>query len=168
MGLRRTKKNMPAIRRSIGCLFNPVEYQFIMPDLANDIMLSIPGPLSVREKYKAALEWLKKFNLEKYASCSPLELSSGEMKRAALATVIARVPDVLLLDEPLNNIDRKAALELIEILASMKQTMIIATHRLLIAKQLATHIALMKDGMITDYCTAQKGLAQKTIRNILL
>lgn len=168
MGLRRSKKNMKDIRRSIGCLFNPVEYQFIMPELAHDIMLSIQGSLSDQEKYAAALEWLKKFNLEQYASCSPLELSSGEMKRAALAGVIAREPDVLLLDEPLNNIDRKAAFDLIEILASMKQTMLIATHRLLIAEKLATHIALMKDGTVAEYYTAEEALAEKAVKDLLL
>jgi len=168
MGLKRTKKNMKSIRRSIGCLFNPIEYQFVMPDLVNDIMISLPGELSDQEKYNSAMLWLKKFNLEQYALNSPLELSSGEMKRAALAGVIAREPEVLLFDEPLNNIDRQAAFDLVKTLSSMKQTMLIATHRLLIAEKLATHIALMENGTIVDYCTAKKGLAKKAVRDLLL
>ncbi|MCL1911846.1 MAG: energy-coupling factor ABC transporter ATP-binding protein [Leptospirales bacterium] len=168
MGIRRAKKNMKAIRRSIGCLLNPIEYQFIMPDLANDIMISLPERLSDKEKYYAALQWLRKFNLERYASSSPLELSSGEMKKAALAGILAREPDLLLIDEPLNNLDRASSLEILELLASMNQTMLVATHRFIAAEKLATHVAVMKGGSITGYYSAKEALALKEVKELLI
>jgi cobalt/nickel transport system ATP-binding protein len=168
MGLRRAKNNMRKIRGSIGCLFSSTEYQFIMPDLAHDVMLSLPESLSPHDKYNAALGWLAKFGLEQYAGKSPLELSSGEMKKAALAGVLAREPGILLLDEPLNNIDRTASLELLRLLSLTKQTMLIATHRLIVAQRLATHIAVMEKGRVVLYCEAKKGLRQKQVKELLL
>ena len=168
MGIRRAKKNMKAIRHSIGCLLNPIEYQFIMPDLAHDIMISLPEHLPDKEKYDAALRWLKKFDLEQYASSSPLELSSGEMKKAALAGILAREPDFLLIDEPLNNLDRASSFEILELLASMSQTMLIATHRFIVAEKLATHVAVMKGGTITGYHIVKKALALKEVKKLLI
>jgi cobalt/nickel transport system ATP-binding protein len=168
MGILRSKKNMKAIRHSIGCLFNPVEYQFIMPDLVHDIMISLPEHLSDKEKYNSALQWLKKFNLEQYASSSPLELSSGEMKKAALAGILAREPAFLLLDEPLNNLDRTSSFEILKLLASMTQTMLIATHRYSIAEKLATHIAVMKSGSITGYYNVKEALSLKEVKELLI
>ncbi|MCL1865451.1 MAG: energy-coupling factor ABC transporter ATP-binding protein [Spirochaetes bacterium] len=168
MGIRRAKKNIKAIRHSIGCLFNPVEYQFIMPDLAHDIMISLPEHLSDKEKYNAALQWLKKFNLEQYATSSPLELSSGEMKKAALAGILAREPAFLLLDEPLNNLDRASAFEILKLLSLMTQTMLIATHRCIVAEKLATHVAVMKNGSITGYYNVKKALSLKEVKELLI
>jgi len=168
MGIRRAKKNMKAIRYSIGCLLNPLEYQFIMPDLAHDIMISLPKHLSDKEKYNVVLQWLKKFNLERYASSNPLELSSGEMKKAALAGILAREPGILLLDEPLNNLDRASLLGILKLLASMSQTMIIATHRYLLVEKLATHVAIMKDGSITGYYNVKKALSLKEVKALLI
>ncbi|MCL2026778.1 MAG: energy-coupling factor ABC transporter ATP-binding protein [Leptospirales bacterium] len=168
MGIPRTKKNMKAIRRSIGCLMNPLEYQFIMPDLANDIMISLPEQSSAKEKYDAALQWLKKFDLEQYASSSPLELSSGEMKKAAFAGILAREPGILLLDEPLNNLDRTSSLEILRLLGSMKQTMLIATHRHILVEKIATHVAVMKKGSITGYYDAEKALSLNEVKELLM
>ncbi len=150
MGVERSKKTIEEIRRRVGLLFSQVEYQFIMPDLLNDIMLSLsPFPLSVEEKREQALQWLRRFNLEQYQYKSPLDLSSGEMKRAALAAIVSRGPDILLLDEPLNNLDKRNSMIIIDLLRSFESSMIIATHRRIIVEELATHIAVMEDGRIT-------------------
>ena len=168
MGIRRTKKNIKTIRHSIGCLLNPMEYQFIMPDLVHDIMISLPEHLSDKEKYNTALKWLKKFNLDQYASSSPLELSSGEMKKAALAGILAREPGFLLLDEPLNNLDRASSFEILDLLKAMSQTMLIATHRSIVVEKLATHVAIIKDGNITGYHSAKKALGLKEVKELLI
>jgi cobalt/nickel transport system ATP-binding protein len=150
MGIERSKKTIEEIRRRVGLLFSQVEYQFIMPDLLNDIMLSLsPFPLSAEEKRDQALQWLRRFNLEQYQYKSPLDLSSGEMKRAALAAIVSRGPDILLLDEPLNNLDKRNSMIIIDLLRSFESTMIIATHRRIIVEELSTHIAVMDNGRIT-------------------
>jgi len=161
MGVERSKKTIEEIRRRVGLLFSQVEYQFIMPDLLNDIMLSLsPFPLSVEEKRDQALQWLRRFNLEQYQYKSPLDLSSGEMKRAALAAIVSRGPDILLLDEPLNNLDKRNSMIIIDLLRSFESSMIIATHRRIIVEELATHIAVMENGRITGmYENNEKSLS---------
>jgi len=164
----RTRKNMPAIRKRIGYLFSQVEYQFIMPDLLNDVMLSVPDVIDSMEQRKdIAMGWLEKLGLEGYAGRSPLDLSSGEMKRAALAGILAREPEVILMDEPLGNLDKKSSMQLLEILSTLKQTMVIATHRRLLAEKCATHIAFMKEGRVSGTYDASGGLKSKEAEEVL-
>lgn len=159
-GLDRTRRNMGAIRKRIGYLFSQVEYQFIMPDLLNDVMLSVPEEVSeTKRREEIAMAWLEKLGLEGYADRSPLELSSGEMKRAALAGILARQPKVILMDEPLNNLDKASSMQLLDILASLEQTMVIATHRRLVAEECGTHVAFMKNGRIEKVMEAEQALA---------
>ncbi len=168
MGIPRRKKNMGHIRHSIGYLFSQIDYQFIMPDLINDVMISIPGTGTGEERAREARLWLARFGLEEYEGASPLELSSGEMKKAALAGVLAREPGLIILDEPLNTIDRRASMELMKILRKLPQTMIMATHRLLPVRELATHIAVMEEGIITGYYPAREGLERKDVLDLLM
>ena len=148
----RSRRNIRTIRSRIGLLLNQAEYQFIMPDLLNDVILSLPDRYPDPEERKArALYWISRFGLEEYANSSPLDLSSGEMKRAALAGVFAREPEIVLLDEPLNTIDRGSSMVLLDILRSMEQTMVIATHRRLLVEEMATHVAVMEKGRVTGF-----------------
>lgn len=167
-GLPRTRKNMGAIRKRIGYLFSQVEYQFIMPDLLNDVMLSVPDVIADLEQRKhIAMGWIEKLGLEPYADRSPLDLSSGEMKRAALAGILAREPEVILMDEPLSNLDRKSSMMLIDILSSLKQTMVIATHREIIAHECATHIAFMREGRVDEVMPVTDALATPAADEVL-
>ena len=158
-GLARTRRNMGKIRKIIGYLFSQVEYQFIMPDLLNDVMLSVPDDVSdISRRRDLAMGWIARLGLEEFAERSPLELSSGEMKRAALAGILAGEPEVILMDEPLNNLDRASSMQLMDILSSLDQTMVIATHRRLLAEKCATHLAFMKQGRIEEVLEAGDAL----------
>ena len=167
-GIPRSRKNMGAIRKRIGYLFSQVEYQFIMPDLLNDVMLSVPDVIdSMDQRKDIAMGWLEKLGLEGYAGRSPLDLSSGEMKRAALAGILAREPEVILMDEPLSNMDKKSSMQLLEILSTLKQTMVIATHRRLLAEKCATHVAFMQEGRITGTYDVSSGLGSREAEEVL-
>ena len=168
-GIERTKKNMPFIRKKTALLLNRAEYNFIMPDLLNDVILSIPASIKNKEERKEkALEWLKRFSIEKYAKSNPMDLSSGEMKKGALAGIFAMEPEVVLLDEPLSNLDRPACIEVIKILSSMKQTALIATHSRIIAEKLATHVAVIEEGEIKGLFPKDKALLMDEVNNLLL
>ncbi|MBN2041143.1 MAG: ATP-binding cassette domain-containing protein [Spirochaetes bacterium] len=166
-GIVRAKKTITEIRKRAACLFSRVEYQFIMPDLLNDIMLSLPESLSREEKVKTASRWLERFNLLQYSRSSPLDLSSGEMKRAALLGVLIREPELLLLDEPLNNLDRESSIMLLEILGKYSGTILMTTHRRFLVQALATHIAVMQDGRVSGLYTVKEGLKKKDIQELL-
>jgi cobalt/nickel transport system ATP-binding protein len=168
MGIRRSRNTVGDIRNSIGFLFSQVEYQFIMPDLINDVMLGMTtGSMTKLEKIEKAKDWLASFDLAQYHDRSPLELSSGEMKRAALAGVMAKQPSLLLLDEPLNNLDRHNSEILINILKAQSATMLIATHNRFIVEELATHIAVMEKGRITAFHDRAHGLKMNTVSELL-
>jgi cobalt/nickel transport system ATP-binding protein len=157
-GIERTGKTIAGIREKTGFLFSSVEYQFIMPDVFNDVMLSIKDEdLDMEQKREKALSWMDTFNISRYRDTSPLDLSSGEMKRAAMAAILAGSPELIILDEPLNNLDKTNSLALINILKSLPNTMIFATHRRLLAEDLATHIAVMNRGEITAIYEKEKG-----------
>lgn len=168
MNTRRSRKTIKEIRKRVGFLFSQVEYQFIMPDLRNDIILSLSETADTMPvKEKTAMDWLRRFGLEQLAGYHPLDLSSGEMKRAALAAILAKKPDILLLDEPLNNLDRENSLVLISLLKSLDNTMIMATHRRLLVEELATHIAVMEGGTVTGFYDVKKGLKMEKVKSLI-
>lgn len=169
MGVPRTKKTMPALRRRIGYLFSQVEYQFIMPSVRLDVALSLEGlPLSDDEKRDRAAGWVARLGLADKADRYPLDLSAGEMKRAALAAILAREPELLLLDEPLNSLDRRGAAALIDILKGVDTTMVIATHRRFIVEELATHVAVLERGSVVTVCERAEALSLASVRELLL
>ena len=168
MGIVRGHGTIAQIREKTGFLFGQTEYHFIMTDLLRDVMLGIVDEtLSLREKRERAMEWLAFFGLERHAYRSPLELSTGEMKRAALVGVLAKKPELLMLDEPLNGLDRESADNLVLLLGSLPVTIIMATHRLFLVETLATHVAVMEDGIVTQFLPVKNALKHKDVRALL-
>jgi len=166
--IERSRQSMQLIWKKIGYLPAMVEYHFIMPDLINDVMLSLPEEMAPGDKKNRAMQWLERFGLGRYAGVSPLELSSGEMKRAALAGVLAREPELLLLDEPRNNLDRKNSLELVSILRAQKCAMVFATHRRYLVEELADRVAVMEEGIITGNYPIKVALKRTDVKDLLM
>lgn len=87
----------------------------------------------------------------------PSELSGGQQQRVSLARILAVNPKVLLMDEPLSNLDAKLRIslraELKRIHHTIGLTVIYVTHDQIEAMSLSTHVAVMKDGEIQDYGT---------------
>ena len=79
---------------------------------------------------------------------SPYHLSLGEKKRIALATVLVMQPRVLALDEPTAGLDPRGRRGIINLLAGLEQTLIIATHDLGLAKELCPRMVIMDQGRI--------------------
>ena len=108
--------------------------------------------VSATEKKQRVAEALAIVQMEPYASRSPNQLSGGQQQRVALARALVIRPDVLLLDEPLSNLDAKLRLEMREeirrIHAQTKITTIYVTHDQKEALSLATRMAVLRDGVI--------------------
>jgi len=104
------------------------------------------------EKKKRVSEALAIVQMEKYALRAPNQLSGGQQQRVALARALVIRPDVLLLDEPLSNLDAKLRLEMREeirrIHAQTRITTIYVTHDQKEALSLADRVAVMRDGAI--------------------
>ena len=107
---------------------------------------------SLEEKEKRYLELEKLFHLENFRDRYPSELSGGQQQRVALARMLAIKPSLLLLDEPLSNLDSNLRLEMRSELKRLHQslgcTIIFVTHDQMEAMTLATSIAVMNEGKI--------------------
>ena len=107
---------------------------------------------SLQEKEKRYLELEKLFHLENFRDRYPSELSGGQQQRVALARMLAVKPSLLLLDEPLSNLDSNLRLEMRSELKrlhhSLGCTIIFVTHDQMEAMTLATSIAVMNEGKI--------------------
>ena len=107
---------------------------------------------SLDEKEKRYLELEKLFHLENFRNRYPSELSGGQQQRVALARMLAMKPNLLLLDEPLSNLDSNLRLEMRSELKRLHQslgcTIIFVTHDQMEAMTLATSIAVMNKGKI--------------------
>ncbi|HKS35625.1 MAG TPA: ABC transporter ATP-binding protein [Verrucomicrobiae bacterium] len=108
--------------------------------------------VSAAEKKQRIAEALAIVQMEPYAARTPNQLSGGQQQRVALARALVIKPDVLLLDEPLSNLDAKLRLELREeirrIHAETQITTIYVTHDQKESLSLAGRMAVMRDGVI--------------------
>lgn len=108
--------------------------------------------LPARERLSQAQHFLAVAHVEELASRYPRELSGGQKQRVALARAIARKPQVLLLDEPFSAVDHRTRkdlyLELRRLHEQLKTTIILVTHDLDEAAQLASYLILVRDGRL--------------------
>lgn len=126
------------------------------------------APLRVQKRPKDEVltevaELLKKMGLEDKANMVPCELSGGQQQRVAIARALALNPDVLFFDEPTSALDpelTKEVLKVIRDLAAESMTMVIVTHEMNFARDVADHIIFMDGGVIVE-----QGPATEVINN---
>lgn len=112
---------------------------------------------------KTALDLLKKMGLEDKANAYPCQLSGGQQQRVSIARALALNPKILFFDEPTSALDPELTgdiLKVIRDLAKEKMTMVIVTHEMNFAKEVADYIVFMDDGVIVE-----QGKAQDVINN---
>ena len=121
---------------------------------------NIDWPLKVagwsRDKRAARIsEVLKFLDIERLRHRYPAEISGGQQQRVAIARTIGPRPGILLLDEPLSNLDAKLRVdmrsELMRIHRATKATSVYVTHDQVEAMTMATHVAVLKDGRVEQF-----------------
>jgi cobalt/nickel transport system ATP-binding protein len=145
----RTRPDFDEVRRRVGFLFQDSEDQLFSPTVGEDVAF---GPLNLgRSKAEAAriveetLAWL---GLAGYGDRVGYDLSGGEKRLVALATVLAMKPQVLLLDEPSGGLDPRARGELVELLARIGGTQVISAHDLEFVRATCLRVVVMYEGRI--------------------
>ncbi|MDR1299285.1 MAG: energy-coupling factor ABC transporter ATP-binding protein [Oscillospiraceae bacterium] len=143
------KKTRRAARAGIGLVFQNPDDQLFMPSIYDDVAF---GPRNmglpeseVRERADGALARL---GISHLAGRSPLRMSGGEKRLAAIATVLAMEPDYLLLDEPTAFLDPRAKRALAAILSELGQGKLIATHDVPFAEAVCSRALLMHNGRL--------------------
>ncbi len=143
------RKNLREIRRRVGLVFQDPDDQLFMPTVAQDVAFG-PANFGVRGEELAARvqRALETVSMSELADRSPAHLSGGQRRRAALATVLACEPEILVLDEPSANLDPVARRELAETLMTLSATMVVVTHDLPYAASLCDRAVVMDLGRI--------------------
>jgi cobalt/nickel transport system ATP-binding protein len=148
-GLRVGHDDVRDLRARVGLIFQDPDDQLFMPTVREDVAF---GPLNlglskpeVEERIARALEAVRVSDL---ADRAPHQLSLGQRRRVAIATVLAMHPSLLVLDEPSANLDPRTRRELIETLDQLDRTLLIVTHDLPLAASLCERSVLLSAGRI--------------------
>lgn len=144
-----TRETAPAIRRAVGMVFQDPDDQLFMPTVGEDVAfgplnLGLPGP-EVEQRVADALEQV---GLSHRRERPPYRLSAGEKRSAAIATVLAMNPDILVMDEPSSHLDPRGRRRLIDLLRSFHHTRIIATHDLELVVDVCPRVVVMDGGRV--------------------
>ncbi len=151
-----TRNTLPAIRRTVGMVFQYPDDQLFMPTVFEDVAFGprnqgLPEELTA-ERVREALELVGAAHL---ASKPPYHLSGGEKKRVAIATVLAMSPDVLVMDEPTSGLDPFARRQLMGLLREFHHTKIFTSHDLDMVLELCPRTIILHEGIImADGATA--------------
>lgn len=149
-GLELSPKTLNEIRRKVGIVFQDADEQLFMPTVLEDVMF---GLLNSGWPQNQAQSQAKQFLLqvgigEALFQRAPYHLSAGEKRRVALAGVLAMNPELLLLDEPTTSLDPPGQRSLVQLLQTLKQPMIIATHDVHFAQALSSRAIFLQAGRI--------------------
>ncbi|TFG07349.1 MAG: ABC transporter ATP-binding protein [Promethearchaeota archaeon] len=141
-----------ALSQKVGIIFQNPQHQVFSNTVEEEIIFSIKSlKLSKKEIQEKTNEILLKFDLEKYRDRSPLNLSGGETKKLAVASILCRDPDIFVFDEPTLGQDAKEIdffIKLIEQEMNKGKTIIIITHNIEFAMEYLPRTILMADGKI--------------------
>jgi cobalt/nickel transport system ATP-binding protein len=143
-------------RQKVGLVFQNPEDQLFMPSIYEDLVF---GPrnlgLSEEDARRRADDALALLGISHLRERSPLKLSGGEKRLAAIATVLTMRPQLMLFDEPSAFLDPRARRSLITALKPLPHTKIIATHDLPFAAELCGRVLVLKDGILRSQGTPQ-------------
>ncbi len=141
-------------RTKLGMVFQ----QFNLFNNYNVLDNCVIGQLKVLKRNKeeakeVALKYLKTVGMDQYVNAKPRQLSGGQKQRVAIARALSMEPDVMLFDEPTSALDPEMVGEVLKVmkeLAGMGLTMLIVTHEMGFAKDVADRVVFMDQGVIAE------------------
>ena len=147
-------KNIEAIRSEVGMVFQSFN---LFPHLT--VLQNITlAPIWVRKKSKAdaeekAMELLERVGIPEQAEKFPGQLSGGQQQRVAIARALAMEPKIMLFDEPTSALDPEMIKEVLDVMKELAQsgmTMIVVTHEMGFAKEVAYRVMLFDEGQLVE------------------
>jgi energy-coupling factor transport system ATP-binding protein len=145
-------KTTGTLSQKVGIIFQNPQHQVFSNTVEEEIRFSLKSlNLNKQQAQFKTDEILRKFNLDKYRERSPLNLSGGETKKLAVASIFCRNPDILVFDEPTLGQDANEISFFIELIKNEREkgkTIIIVTHNIEFAMEYIPRTILMADGRI--------------------
>jgi general L-amino acid transport system ATP-binding protein len=147
-------RQIDAIRREVGMVFQQFN---LFPHLTVIENLTL-APVLVRNRPKVeverqALELLERVGIHEQAKKYPGQLSGGQQQRVAIARSLCMEPRILLFDEPTSALDPEMVQEVLAVMQELAQdgmTMVVVTHEMRFARQVASRVVLMADGQVVE------------------
>ncbi len=152
--IRKMKGGAPAYRQKVGMVFQSFNLFYNMNVLKNCTV----GPRKIlgvpkAEAEQRATEYLDKVGMAPFVKARPRQLSGGQKQRVAIARALCMQPDVLLFDEPTSALDPEMVGEVLTVmrrLADEGMTMLVVTHEMAFAREVANKVVYMNKGVILE------------------
>jgi len=158
------RKNIDQIRERVGLVFQNPDDQLFNPTVEDDIAF---GPLnfglSPAETSRRVQVALSAMNLHGFEQRSPHQLSLGERKRVALATVLALQPQVIAFDEPFSNLDPAMVQQVMQCIQSLTTTVVIISQSILPMVNCCDRIAILNHGRIQAVAPAREIISNQQL-----
>ena len=156
------------IRQKVGLVFQYPEYQLFEETVAKDIAFGPKNQGLSEDKTDRRVRWAMEhvhLDYDKYAERSPFELSGGQMRRVAIAGVLAMAPKYLILDEPTAGLDPRGRDRILSMIQELHRegntTVVMVSHSMDDCARLATRMIVMSKGTVVASDTPRAIFAQK-------
>ncbi|WP_165004722.1 amino acid ABC transporter ATP-binding protein [Corynebacterium qintianiae] len=150
-----SEKDAAAQRRDIGMVFqqfNLFGHRTVLENII-EAPIHVKGLPAAKAKERA-MELLAMVGLESKAGAYPIQLSGGQQQRVAIARAVAMEPKLMLFDEPTSALDPELVGEVLSVMKRLAEdgmTMLVVTHEMNFAREVADKVAFMADGRIVEY-----------------
>jgi len=154
------KININNVRENIGMVFQLFNLFDNLTVIDNLTLAPVDLKKATKEEARIkGLELLKRVGLEDKADVYPSKLSGGQKQRVAIARALAMNPDIMLFDEPTSALDPEMVGEVLAVmkeLAHEGMTMVVVTHEMGFARDVADRVIFMSDGNIVEEGTPEE------------
>ena len=160
-----TKQNLDEIRQKVGLVFQDPDDQLFARTVALDVAFGPTNLKLPKAEIQQRVNWaIEVTELKGLENKSPSNLSGGQKRRASIAGVLAMKPEIIILDEPMSNLDPKTSSKVLKLLMQLNKelglTLIIATHDVDLVPLFADEICILNKGQIILQAPPQEVFSQ--------